>query len=94
MGEGKVPEQLRHLLFRAKLIAIVKIDGALRPIAIGYTLRRFVSKCAGSKALSELQKLFGSFQVGRGTKRGAEIAANLFVILIECNDNPEILRFT
>ena len=41
------------------LIALIKIDGGLRPIAIGNTLRRIASKCAGSKALSE--RLFHNF---------------------------------
>ena len=51
-GDGKIPEPLRPFFFGAKLIALIKIDGGLRPIAIGNTLRRFASKCAGSKALS------------------------------------------
>ena len=75
IGDGKIPEPLRPLFFGAKLIALIKIDGGLRPIAIGNTLRRIAPKCAGSKTLSERQIFFGSVQVGCGTKRGAEIAA-------------------
>ena len=77
IGDGKIPETQRPF-FGAKLIALIKIDGGLRPIAIGNTLRRIVSKCAGSKALSERQNFFGNLQVGCGTKRGAEIAAHSF----------------
>ena len=58
------------------------IGGGLRPIAISNTLRRIVSKHAGSKALA-----VGSFQVGCGTKRGAEIAAHSYRKLIERADN-------
>ena len=58
IGDGKIPEPLRPFFFGAKLIALIKIDGGLRPIAIGNTLRRIASKCAGSKALSERQNFF------------------------------------
>ena len=44
-----VPENIRLFFFGAKLIAFVKKDGGLRPIAIGNTLRRVVAKCGGSK---------------------------------------------
>ena len=89
IGDGKIPEPLRPFFFGAKLIALIKIDGGLRPIAIGNTLRRIASKCAGSKALSERQNFFGNVQVGCGTKRGAEIAAHSFRKLIERDDNPK-----
>ena len=78
------------MFFGAKLTALIKIDGGLRPIAIGNTLRRIASKCAaGSKALSEQQNFFGNVQVRCGTKRGAEIAAHSFRNLIERDDNPK-----
>ena len=89
IGDGKIPEHLRSFFFGAKLITLIKIDGGLRPIAIGNTLRRIASKCAGSKALSERQNFFGNVQVGFVTKRGAELAAHSFRNLIERDDNPK-----
>ena len=89
IGDGKIPEPLRPFFFGAKLIALIKIDIGLRPIAIGNTRRRIASKCAGSKALSERQNFFGNVQVGCGTKRVAEIAAHSFRNLIERDDNPK-----
>ena len=89
IGDGKKPEHLRPLFFDANLIALIKIDGGLRPIAIGNTLRRIASKYGGSNALSERQNFFGNVQVGCGTKRGAEIAAHSFRNLIELDDNPK-----
>ena len=76
IGDDKIPETLTPFFFGAKLIAFIKIDVGLRPIAIGNTLGRIASKCAGSKALSERQNFFGNVQVGCGTKRGAELAAH------------------
>ena len=78
IGDGKIPEPLKTFFFGTKLIALLKIDVGLRPIAIGNTLRRNASKCAGSKALSGRQNFFGNVQVACGTKRGAEITANSF----------------
>ena len=58
IGDGKIPELLRSFFFGAKLIALIEIDGVLRPIAIGNTLRVIASNRAGSKALSERQNFF------------------------------------
>ena len=84
IGDGKIPEPLRSSVFGAKLIALIKIDGGLRQIAIGNTLRRIASKCAGSKALFERQNFFGNVQVGCGTK-----PAQSFRNLIERDDNSK-----
>ena len=89
IGDGKIPEPLRSFFYGAKLIALLKIDGGLRLIAIGRTLRRIASKCRGSKALSERQNFLGNEQVGCGTKRGAQIAAQSFRNLTVCEDNPK-----
>ena len=89
IGDGKIPEPLRLFFFGAKRIALIKIDGGLRPIAIGNTLRRIASNCAGSKGLSERQIFFGNVQIGCGTKRGAELAAHSFRNLIKRDDNPK-----
>ena len=48
--EGKVRKQLISFLV-VKHIALAKIDGGLRSIAIGNTLRHIASECAGRKAL-------------------------------------------
>ena len=94
IGDGKIPEPLRPFVFGAKLIALIKIDGGLRTIAIGNTLRRKASKCAGSKALSERKNFLRNAQVGCGTKRRAEIAArSSFRNLIERDYNPKCTVF-
>ena len=89
IGDGKIPEPPRPFFFGAKLIARTKIDGGLRPNALGNTLRRIASNCARSKALSERQNVFENVQVGCGTKPGAEIAAHSFRNLIERDGNPK-----
>ena len=84
--EGKVPFELRPNFFGAKLIALKKPDGGLRPIAVGNTFRRFSAKRAGYHVFESLQARYGSRKVGVGTKRGAELASHVFRCLIE---NPQ-----
>ena len=43
IGDGNIPEPLRTFFFGAKLIALINIDGGLRPIAIVNMLRRTYS---------------------------------------------------
>ena len=76
--EGKVPFELRPYFFGAKLIALKKPDGELRPIAVGYTFRRLSAKCAGYHVFESRQARYGNWQVGVGTKRGAELASYVF----------------
>ncbi len=88
ISEGKIPEIIRPFFFGAKLIALNKKDGGLRPIAVGNTLRRIISKCAGYSVSDKRKTDFGMKQVGCGMKRGAEVAAHLFRNLCE-TDNPK-----
>ena len=81
--EGKVPIELWPYFFGAKLIALKKPDGGLRPIAIGNTFRRVSAKCAGYHVFESRQARYGNRQVGVGTKRGAELASQVFCCLIE-----------
>ena len=75
--EGKVPFELRTYFFGAKLIALKKPDGGLRPIAVGNTFHRLSAKCAGYHVFESRQARYGNRQVGVGTKRGAELALHV-----------------
>ena len=41
---GKVPEFVQPIFFGANLMALSKPDNGIRPIAIGFTIRRLVGK--------------------------------------------------
>ena len=84
--EGKVPFEHRPYFFGAKLIALEKPDGGLRPIAVGTTFRRLSAKGAGYHVFESRQVRYGNQQVGVGTKRGAELASHVFRCLVE---NPQ-----
>jgi len=54
--DGKCPNSVRPVFFGAKLLALEKKSGGNRPIAIGYTLRRLVAKCANTFAQKKLSE--------------------------------------
>ena len=81
--KGKVPFELRPYFFGAKLIALKKPDGGLRPIVVSNTFSRLSAKFAGYHVFESRQARYGSRQVGVGTKRGAELASHVFRCLIE-----------
>ena len=91
--EGNVPFELRPYFFGAKLIALKKPDGGLRPIAIGNTFRRLSAKCAGYHVFESRQARYGNRQEGVCTKRGAELASHVFRCLIESPQPKENVIF-
>jgi len=69
---GQMPPAVRDVFFGGRLIALKKKDGGIRPIAIGCTLRRLVSKIASQHASHMLKEYFGHLQVGVGVSNGME----------------------
>ena len=46
--KGDLPLPVREIVYGGRLIALQKNDGSIRPIAVGYTLRRLAAKCANA----------------------------------------------
>ena len=69
---GGVPESVRPVFFGGKLHAIRKPNDGLRPIAIGLTLRRLVSKVANRMAVEKCTPILSPLQLGAGISGGAE----------------------
>ena len=57
--------------FGASLTALNKKGGGVRPIAVGYTLRRLVAKLAGRMVVGEMANLLAPRQLGYGVLGGA-----------------------
>ena len=72
IAKGSVPDGAREYVFGAKLVALVKKDGGLRPIACGEITRRLAAKSLGK--LKEVRQLAKSLdaQVGVGVSSGAD----------------------
>ena len=61
--------------FGAKVIALKKPDGGLRPIAVGNIFRLLPAKCAGYHVFESRQARYGSRQVCVGTTKIPEVSA-------------------
>ncbi|KAJ9442663.1 Retrotransposable element SLACS 132 kDa protein [Diplonema papillatum] len=75
IATGVVPTEARPFMFGAKLVALEKKCGGLRPIACGEILRRLAAKVlAGDKTTKDLAKrvLASVGQTGVGMKSGAD----------------------
>ena len=74
MLAGGLNQEVNEIIYGGRLIALHKRDGGLRPIAIGYTLRRLAAKWANKYATAKLASHFAPIQLGVGTPGGAEAA--------------------
>jgi hypothetical protein len=71
-----IPNAVRPIFFGARLIALNKPGGGVRPIAVGGSLRRICSKVVNKSATKELQDSFMPQQFGAGMKCGTEIVVH------------------
>jgi len=55
---GRCLVDVAPIFFGGRLIALTKKSGGIRPIAVGFTLRRLVSKCANTHVIARLSTLF------------------------------------
>lgn len=69
---GKVPHHVTHFLYGATLCGLNKKDNSIRPIAIGNTLRRLVSRIASSRIAERMGNELRPKQLGYGTRGGCE----------------------
>ena len=58
------------------MVALEKKNGGVRPIAVGYTLRRLAAKCAGLQVKEDVTCLSAPRQLGYGIAGGAEAAVH------------------
>ena len=76
MVAGLAPRELAPFIAGAPLMALMKQGGGLRPIAIGETIRRLVSKCCCEATTEDAKIIFGPLQVGVATQGGAEASVH------------------
>ena len=74
IADGSVPEGARQFFFGARLFALAKKDGGLRPIACGDVFRRLAGKWLMQKVRPSITPELLPHQVGVGCKNGADIA--------------------
>ena len=88
---GGVPAEIRPIFFGASLCALRKKDGGVRPIAIGNTLRRLISKVAVRGCSERCSNLLRPNQLGFGVRMGAEAAIHATRSFIESHCQNTIL---
>jgi len=77
MLRGDCPEAVLPWVMGAKLAALPKPAGGLRPIAVGETLRRIAAKSMMHCATDAVNLRLKPFQVGVGVKAGAEVLVHV-----------------
>ena len=76
MLSGNLPINVLEIIFGGRLIALQKKDGGIRPIAVGYTLRRLAAKCVNRHVIERRSSELSPIQVGVGVSDGAEAAVH------------------
>jgi hypothetical protein len=86
------PATVKPVFFGARLIALLKKDGGIRPIAVGNSLRRLVSKTACQLVQEEAKTYLSPNQLGFGVRSGAETAIHAASHYISTNPTHVILK--
>jgi hypothetical protein len=76
MLAGTFDSEVNAILFGGRLIALSKKDGGVRPISVGYTLRRLAAKCANNHVIKWRSEALQPQQLGVGVSGGAEAAVH------------------
>ena len=71
---GRCPKDVAPVFFGGRLLALNKKSGGIRPIVVGFSLRRLVSKCATSFGTKHLTDFFHPHQLGVGIPGGCKAA--------------------
>ena len=85
---GSFPSEIALFMCGANLFAALKKDGGHRPVAVGETLRRLVSKCAAFKYTPAAVEVLKPHQLGVGVRGGVEIAVHKVRAIIEDESIP------
>jgi len=88
---GWCPVDVIPIFFGGRLIALNKKSGGIRLIAVGFTLRRLVSKCANTHAIARLSTFFSPIQLGVGTPGGCEAAVHAARRFLETMPNDNVV---
>ena len=88
---GRIPEAVRPAFYGAKLMALSKPCGGIRPIAIGGTPRRLAGKIVMSKLQDSIRSTFQPHQLGVGTRKGSEIAVHVLRKYLQCESGDKVV---
>lgn len=92
MTGGNVPLTITSLIYGAKLLALRKKDGVIRPISAGFTLRRLCCKIIGFRVQDALGRKLRPIQLGQRTRGGAKTSVHATCKLLDLDkDSKKVL---
>lgn len=92
-SRGDIPTAVKAYFFGALFCAFRKIDGGVRPIAVGCILRRVVSKASCMALRDKASALLAPRQLGIGVRDGVIAAAHAARrFLGSCDESEGILK--
>jgi hypothetical protein len=89
--EGKAPPSVQGSMFGAKIQAIAKKNGGIRPPAVDYVWRRLTAKVACNHVKEASAALFAPRKLGFGVPGGAETAVRATRLYLE---NSEMASYS
>ena len=92
IANGSVPVSIARLLSSARLIALPKASGDVRPIAIGEVFTRITAKCICAQMKSEFSNFFSPLQHGVSTEGGTDLLLHHIQLLLEANNDWIVLK--
>ncbi|XP_052759361.1 uncharacterized protein LOC128202586 [Galleria mellonella] len=92
MLSGGILEDIKEVFYGANLCALMKNNDDIRPIAVGTTLRRLVSKICCKNIKPKLTEQFQPKQLGFGTKGGCEAAVHAARTFINSGNGEVFLK--
>ena len=80
---GRVPPEVMAVWASARLLALTKVNGKPRPIAVGEVFRRLAAKCAVRHCARALAARLRPTQRGVGVCGGVEHLAHAITVMLE-----------
>ena len=68
--------EVNSIIFRGRLLALSKKDCDIRPITVGYTLRRLPAKCANNHVINKRSQALQPQQLGVRVSGGPKAAVH------------------
>ena len=95
MLQGRLPAHISRIVYGGRLIALSKKQGGIRPITVGYVLRRIAAKCANHSVLESVSRGLLPRQLGVGIKGGIEanVAPGIYAFCKNVYANYTVIKF-
>ena len=92
LAKGDVPKSVVKLLSASRLIALPKLNGDVRPIAIGECIRRLTAKVLCLQKKESFAAYFSPLQHGVAIEGGSELLLHHLSVLAEAHPDWVVLK--